>query len=167
QAVKPTKPLKDDVENHLKQGIQAINKENWRQTHCKRFTLEFEKKHVERKFLEIKESALLAQICCYFFIFVLACWILIIGKMSSSTMFISMSVVIIALVILLIYIALKAFLLRNAKRGAKKLKCSRSVRIFFIFAIVLLAHSTIISVSDVYLFIILWDTIVSGEITRI
>ncbi|KAK6739560.1 hypothetical protein RB195_008202 [Necator americanus] len=148
QAVKPTKPLKDDVENHLKQGIQAINKENWRQTHCKRITLKFEKDHVEKKFLEIKESALLAQICCYFFIFILACWILIIGKMSSSAMFICMGVAFVVLVILLVYMALKAFLLRNAKRGAKKLKCSRSVRIFFIFAIVLLAHSAIISTLD-------------------
>ncbi|EYB90621.1 hypothetical protein Y032_0217g2396 [Ancylostoma ceylanicum] len=110
QAVKPTKPLKDDVENHLKQGIQAINKENWRQTHCKRITLRFEKDHVEKKFLEIKESALLVQICCYFFIFILASWILIIGKMSSSAMFACMGVAFVALVLLLVYIALKAFL---------------------------------------------------------
>ncbi|XGW17237.1 hypothetical protein V3C99_002110 [Haemonchus contortus] len=148
QAVKPTKPLKDDVESHLKQGIQAINKESWRQTHCRRITLRFKENNVEKKFLEIKESALLAQICCYFFIFVLACWILIIGKMGSYAMFLCMSIALIALIFLLIYIAAKAFLLRNAKRGAKKLKCSRAVRIVFICAILLLAHSVIISALD-------------------
>ncbi|KAK6044232.1 adenylate/guanylate cyclase catalytic domain protein [Cooperia oncophora] len=123
---------------------QAINKESWRQTHCHRITLKFK----ESNFLEIKESALLAQICCYFFIFILACWILIIGKLGSSAMFLCMIVAFIALVFLLVYIAAKAFLLRNAKRGAKKLKCSRAVRIVFICAILLLAHSVIISALD-------------------
>ncbi|VDL69369.1 unnamed protein product [Nippostrongylus brasiliensis] len=148
QAVKPTKPLKDDVESHLKQGIQAINKESWRETHCRRITLRFKENNVEKKFLEIKESALLAQICCYFFIFILACWILIIGRMGSSTMFACMGVAMIALVFLLFYIAAKAFLLRNAKRGAKKLKCSRAVRIVFICAILVLSHSVVFSALD-------------------
>ncbi|KAK6048652.1 adenylate/guanylate cyclase catalytic domain protein [Cooperia oncophora] len=49
QAVKPTKPLRDDVESHLKQGIQAINKESWRQTHCHRITLKFKESNVEKK----------------------------------------------------------------------------------------------------------------------
>ncbi|KAJ1374947.1 Adenylate and Guanylate cyclase catalytic domain [Parelaphostrongylus tenuis] len=56
QAVKPTKPLKDDVESHLRQGIQAINKESWRDTHCHRITLRFKESNVEKKHTEIENS---------------------------------------------------------------------------------------------------------------
>ena len=62
--------------------FQAINKESWRQQHCKSISLQFKEKHVEKKFLEVKETAVLIQICCYLLVFVIACAILTIGQMG-------------------------------------------------------------------------------------
>lgn len=123
-AVKPMKPLREDVESHLRQGIQAINKESWRQQHCERLTLRFKEVNVERKaglpfwerekerlqFLEVKESAMMMQICCYLIVFILTCSVLAIAKLGSIWMFISMGVAALALFLIVSYVATKSWM---------------------------------------------------------
>ena len=104
------KPLREDVESHLRQGIQAINKENWRQQHCDRLTLRFKEVNVEKKFLEVKESAMMMQICCYLIVFILACTVLVIAKLSSFTLYIAMGISIIAFCAIVTYVATKSFM---------------------------------------------------------
>ncbi|CAI4227979.1 unnamed protein product [Auanema sp. JU1783] len=140
-AVKPMKPLKDDVESHLSQGILAINKESWRQQYCDRVTLKFKEENVEKKFLEIKESALLMQVCCYLTVFIIASSVLTISSLGSVSLYIIICTCVIALFAVVAYVATKSFMLRNAKRGRKKLNCSRPLRIACIFLLVLICNS--------------------------
>uniref|UniRef100_A0A1I7X7D5 adenylate cyclase n=1 Tax=Heterorhabditis bacteriophora TaxID=37862 RepID=A0A1I7X7D5_HETBA len=109
-AVKPMKPLKDDVESHLSQGIQAINKESWRQQHCERISLRFKEKNVEGKFLEIKESALLVQVCCYLVVFIVACSILILGQMGTLTMFAAIGIAVTSMCIIGVYVVTRSIM---------------------------------------------------------
>ncbi|PAV64506.1 hypothetical protein WR25_27225 [Diploscapter pachys] len=145
RSVHPPKLLKDEVEAHLRQGIQAINKESWRQQHCKSISLQFKEKHVEKKFLEVKETAVLIQICCYLLVFVIACAILTIGQMGSIYMLFCMCFATCSLMFIIIYTSAKACIKRNAKRKENRLRCSRLVRTVIIFTIIILTNATLLT----------------------
>lgn len=83
-----SKPIEEDVDNYLEQGIEAINKEAWKNEYCKKFTLCFKDPKMERKvrarmrigdketplqFLQYKSSATLLEVVCVACVFGLSC----------------------------------------------------------------------------------------------
>ncbi|CAD6188093.1 unnamed protein product [Caenorhabditis auriculariae] len=148
--IKEEKPIKDCVDSHLRQGIQAINIENWRRLHCDHWSLKFKQIEVEKKFLEVKEFALLIQLCCYLFIFVLACCVLLITHVGNLLLYVAIVSAAIAFAMTAIYVVARTCI-KSRKRRQEKLSVSGSrwLRIIFICSVVFLANFVLIfSVSE-------------------
>lgn len=46
-----SRPIEEDVDKYLEKGIEAINKEAWRNEYCKKYTLVFKDQKMEQKVL--------------------------------------------------------------------------------------------------------------------
>ena len=44
-----SRPIQEDVDNYLEKGIDAINKEAWKNEYCKKFSLVFKPRNMEAK----------------------------------------------------------------------------------------------------------------------
>lgn len=44
-----SRPIEEDVDHYLERGIEAINKEAWKNGYCKRFTFVFKDHRMENK----------------------------------------------------------------------------------------------------------------------
>ena len=101
----------------------------------------------------------MVQICCYLIVFILACSVLVVANLGSLFLYVSMAVTTVAFFLVVAYVTTKSFMvrnkdrdrdlelqLRNAKRGAKKLNCSRPIRITFIFILLVLTNCIVLLV---------------------
>uniref|UniRef100_A0A914P463 adenylate cyclase n=1 Tax=Panagrolaimus davidi TaxID=227884 RepID=A0A914P463_9BILA len=66
-----SRPINEEVDNYLEKGIDAINKEAWKNEYCKKFSLVFKPKNMESKFLAYKANATMVEIACVFAVFAL------------------------------------------------------------------------------------------------
>ncbi|KAH7731120.1 CRE-ACY-4 protein [Aphelenchoides avenae] len=100
-----SKPIEEDVDNYLEQGIEAINKEAWKNEYCKKFSLCFKDPKMERKFLQYKSHATLLEVVCVACVFGLSCimlWIENVAASSGDIAYFIVSTAIAAVVVLLI-----------------------------------------------------------------
>ncbi|CAI5451032.1 unnamed protein product [Caenorhabditis angaria] len=67
--------LVENVDSHLRQGIQAIHQENWKSLYCKKWTLKYKQIKVENKFVRMKFRHLLFQLFMFLAVTNLAVWI--------------------------------------------------------------------------------------------
>lgn len=57
--------LVENVDSHLRQGIQAIHQENWKTMHCKNWSLKYKQVRVENKFVRLKYKDIPFQVTLY------------------------------------------------------------------------------------------------------
>ncbi|CAP29218.2 Protein CBR-ACY-4 [Caenorhabditis briggsae] len=57
--------LVDNVDSHLRQGIQAIHQENWKSMYCKEWSLKYKQLRVENKFVRMKYKDIPFQVTLY------------------------------------------------------------------------------------------------------
>jgi adenylate cyclase 5 len=78
-----SRPINEEVDNYLEKGIDAINKEAWKNEYCKKFSLVFKPKNMESKFLAYKANATMVEIACVFAVFALCSLMLGFGNLAS------------------------------------------------------------------------------------
>uniref|UniRef100_A0A8R1HGL0 adenylate cyclase n=1 Tax=Caenorhabditis japonica TaxID=281687 RepID=A0A8R1HGL0_CAEJA len=64
--------LIENVDSHLRQGIQAIHQENWKSMYCKKWSLKYKQVKVENKFIKMKYKDIPFQVSLYVFIVALS-----------------------------------------------------------------------------------------------
>ncbi|CAI2355461.1 unnamed protein product [Caenorhabditis sp. 36 PRJEB53466] len=57
--------LVDNVDSHLRQGIQAIHQENWKNMYCQKWSLKYKQVRVENKFVRMKYKDVPFQVIIY------------------------------------------------------------------------------------------------------
>ncbi|KAI6200887.1 Adenylyl cyclase V [Aphelenchoides besseyi] len=82
-----SRPIEEDVDRYLERGIEAINKEAWRNEYCNKTTLVFKDKRMESKFLQYKSNAILVELGCVLTVFVVSSVMLIISGMGVESMY--------------------------------------------------------------------------------
>lgn len=74
--------IEEEVDNYLEKGIDAINKEAWKNEYCKKWTLIFKDSKMESKFLQYKANATLVEIACVLTVFSLCLLMLGCGNLA-------------------------------------------------------------------------------------
>ncbi|KAI1705680.1 adenylate and guanylate cyclase catalytic domain-containing protein [Ditylenchus destructor] len=99
-----SRPIHEEVDNYLEKGIEAINKEQWRKSYCKKYSLIFQHEAMENKFLQYKSNAILLEIVCVLTVFILCSMMLCVEQLATGDVLIAnvMALVIICLIIFLL-----------------------------------------------------------------
>ncbi|GMT17702.1 hypothetical protein PFISCL1PPCAC_8999 [Pristionchus fissidentatus] len=145
------KPVQEEVESYLIQGIQAINKETWRKQYCDKLTLAFRQRKVEEKFRETKEISLLHQISCYIVLFILTSLVVIVGNMHSKILFAFLLVGCSALLGCIALMLIRSFVESQRLRRSRKrdslptVRLSRPLRLLLVSAIICLFNGFLIA----------------------
>ncbi|CAB3398246.1 unnamed protein product [Caenorhabditis bovis] len=62
----------DNVDSHLRQGIQAIHQENWKRLFCKQWSLKYKQVKVENKYVKMKYKHVPTQIVTFLIVICMA-----------------------------------------------------------------------------------------------
>ncbi|GMR40657.1 hypothetical protein PMAYCL1PPCAC_10852, partial [Pristionchus mayeri] len=144
------KPVQEEVESYLIQGIQAINKETWRKQYCDKITLAFRQAKVEEKFRETKEISLVHQISTYIILFLLTAGVVVLGSMHSRILYAFMLVGSSALLGCFALMMIRTLLeTRQARRSRKRdsfptVRLSRPLRLLLVSSIICLFNAFLI-----------------------
>ncbi|KAF7640270.1 hypothetical protein Mgra_00000098 [Meloidogyne graminicola] len=77
-----SRTINEDVNKYLERGIEAINKEAWKNAYCEQYLLVFKHAPMEQKFLQYKANPSLLEITNLLLVFSLCILALFIGKLA-------------------------------------------------------------------------------------
>ncbi|KAI6176422.1 Adenylyl cyclase V [Aphelenchoides bicaudatus] len=125
-----SRPIEEDADRYLERGIEAINKEAWKNEYCNKYTLVFKDKRMENKFLQYKSNAMFLEILCALTIFVLSSIMLTVGSLESQSMYFADGVALLIIFLIICLLCSKSFMilkfLRKRATDTEKLQPSNS-----------------------------------------
>ncbi|TKR67787.1 hypothetical protein L596_023882 [Steinernema carpocapsae] len=120
---RPIKTVEEEVEGYLMQGIQAINKTNWRKQYCRPLTLNFITQKMEEKFLEYKENHVLEQFICVLVVFLLASGVLVLGYFGSTALYASLGIASTAILVISLILLVRSIKKRQEEKKPSDTPC--------------------------------------------
>ncbi|KAI6222383.1 Adenylyl cyclase V [Aphelenchoides fujianensis] len=123
-----SRPIEEDVDRYLERGIEAINKEAWRNEYCDRTTLVFKEKRMENKFLQYKSDAIVVELGCVLTVFVVSSIMLLVGGMGNELMYFANGVAALSVAIIVLFLCTRSWscldFVRHHGADAEKLQPS-------------------------------------------
>ncbi|KAL7072860.1 hypothetical protein ACQ4LE_007936 [Meloidogyne hapla] len=132
-----SRTINEDVNKYLERGIEAINKEAWRNAYCEPYLLVFKHSPMEQKFLQYKSNPSLLEITNLLWVFSLCILALGIGGLAFSDQLIAGGVAFVLLPLLLFLLLFRRFVKmpRRKRRHTRLRRIQKCLLVLLLFSV--------------------------------